>query len=197
MSERSIDPAGVEMALRLRYACEAHETSIGSHLDRVSHYTCVIARLLGLPEAHIEYLRHAAPLHDVGKIGLSTELLTKPTTLTEEEMETIRSHTVIGHRILAGSGSPVMQCAARIALSHHEAWNGRGYPHGLAGAEIPLDARITAIADVYDALLSRRAYKPAWEHDAVIHELQRLRTIKFDPDILDLFLENLSAVKVA
>lgn len=197
MSERAIDPAGVEMALRLRYACEAHETSIGAHLDQVSHYSCMIARRLGLPEAQIECLRHATPLHDVGKIGLSTELLTKPTTLTEEEMETIRSHTVIGHRILAGSGSPVIQCAARIALSHHEAWNGDGYPHGLAGTNIPLDARITAIADVYDALLSQRAYKPAWKQDAVVDELQRLRAVKFDPDILDLFLENLTEVKVA
>lgn len=197
MSERSTDHAGAEMALRLRYACEAHEKSIGPHLDRVSHYTCVIARLLGLPEAQIEFLRHAAPLHDVGKIGLSTELLTKPTTLTEEEMQTVRGHTVIGHRILAGSGSPVIQCAARIALSHHEAWNGRGYPHGLSGTDIPLDARITAIADVYDALLSQRAYKPAWKQDAVINELQRLRAVKFDPDILDLFLENLAGMKVA
>jgi putative two-component system response regulator len=192
-----MDEPGVEMALRLRYACEAHEASIGPHLDRVSHYVCVIARLLDLPPTHIAFLRHAAPLHDVGKIGLPTELLTKPARLTDEEMTVVRSHTVIGHRILAGSRSPVIQCAARIALSHHEAWDGSGYPHALAGQDIPLDARITAIADVYDALLSQRAYKPAWEHNAVILELQRLRGVKFDPAILDVFLENLSEVNAA
>jgi putative two-component system response regulator len=197
MNARALDPNGVEMALRLRYACEAHEESIAPHLDRVSDYACGIARMLDLPEEQIEFLRHAVPLHDVGKIGLSTELLRKPTTLTDAEMEIIRSHTLIGHRILAGSRSPVMQCAARIALSHHEAWNGHGYPHALAGSDIPIDARITAIADVYDALLSQRAYKPAWEHDAVILEMQRLRAVKFDPDLLDLFIENLAAVKVA
>lgn len=192
MSASIIDQAGMEMALRLRYACEAHEESIGPHLDRVSHYACTIARLLGQSEAQIEILRYAVPLHDVGKIGLSTELLTKPSRLTEEEMAIVRGHTIIGHRILAGSSSPLIQSAARVALSHHEAWDGSGYPHGLAGADISLDARITAIADVYDALLSQRAYKQAWEQSAVIHELQRLRGIKFDPQLLDLFLENLA-----
>src|SRR5688500_16556213 len=123
MSAQPIDHAGIEMALRLRYACEAHETSIGPHLDRVSHYACVVARLLGLPAAQIEILRNAVPLHDVGKIGLPTELLSKPTRLTEDEMDVVRSHTLIGHRILANSSSPLIQCAARIALSHHEAWD--------------------------------------------------------------------------
>jgi putative two-component system response regulator len=193
----AVDETGVEIALRLRYACEAHEPSIGPHLDRVSHTSCLIARLMNLSEGHIAQLRHAVPLHDIGKIGLPTELLNKPTRLTAEEMTLVQSHTVLGHRILEGSDSPVIQCAARIALSHHESWDGSGYPHRIAGTDIPLDARIAAIADVYDALLSQRAYKAAWERAAVVGELQRLRGIKFDPEILDLFLENLAAIEVA
>ena len=103
----------------------------------------------------------------------------------------VKTHTVIGHRIMEGSEWPVIQCAARIALSHHECWNGSGYPHGLAGDAIPLDARIVAVADVYDALMSQRAYKPAWEEDMVIAEMRRLRGDKFDPAVFDLFIENL------
>ena len=191
-----IDP-GAELALRLRYACEAHDTSISSHLDRVSNYACEIARRLALPEQRITDLRHATPLHDVGKIGLPITLLNKPGKLTAEEMAQIRSHTVIGYRILEQSPWPVIQCAARIALSHHEDWNGSGYPNGIAGTEIPLDARIVAVADVYDALMSCRAYKPAWEEDRVIAEMKRLRGLKFDPDVLDAFLEELPTLPLS
>lgn len=189
-----IDP-GIEMALSLRRACEAHDSTIASHLDHVTHYACEIGRLVGLPEARILDLRHATPLHDVGKIGLPLDLLNKPGALTAGEMETIKSHTVIGHRILDGTSSSIMQCAARIALSHHENWDGTGYPHNLRGENIPLDARIVAIADVYDALLSRRAYKPAWNEDLVIAELRRLRGTKFEPALLDLFLANVAQIE--
>ena len=183
--------AGVEMAGRLRLACEAHDGSISQHLDRVSRYSCDIARLMGWDEARLFELHHATPLHDLGKIAMPLEILNKVGRLTVDEMETIKMHTVIGHRILEGSTLPIIQCAARIALSHHECWNGGGYPHQLAGEAIPLDARIVAVADVYDALVSQRAYKPAWEEDLVIAELRRLREDKFDPSILDLFIENL------
>ncbi|MGC4072594.1 MAG: HD-GYP domain-containing protein [Nibricoccus sp.] len=188
---------GVEIAVRLRLACEAHDTSISSHLDRVSRYACEIGRLMGLDETRLLELHHATPLHDVGKIGLSQELLSKPGRLTREEMETIKSHSMIGYRMLEGSPWPVIQCAARIALSHHECWDGTGYPQGLVGEQIPLDARIVAVADVYDALLSARAYKPAWEEDLVVSEMRRMRETKFDPAILDLFLDNLSQMTVA
>jgi HD-GYP domain-containing protein (c-di-GMP phosphodiesterase class II) len=184
------DP-GMEMALRLRLACEAHDASISMHLDRVSRYACDIGRLMGLSEVQLTELRHATPLHDLGKIALPLEILNKVGRLTAEEMTTIKTHTVIGHRILDGSAWPVIQCAARIALSHHECWNGSGYPHRLRGEAIPLDARIVAVADVYDALMSQRAYKPAWEEDMVVAEMRRLRDDKFDPAILDLFIEHL------
>ncbi len=181
------DP-GIEMAMRLRLTCEAHDPLIGPHLDRVSRYACLIGRALGLSEPELFQLHHATPLHDLGKIGVPLEILNKAGRLTDTEMEIIKSHTVIGHRILEGSPFPVIQSAARIALYHHEAWDGTGYPHGLSRTEIPLDARIVAVADVYDALMSQRAYKPAWEVDAVLAELRRLRAVKFDPDILDAFL---------
>lgn len=185
---------GIEIAVRLRLACEAHDTTISSHLDRVSRYACEIGRRMGLSQARIFELHHATPLHDVGKIGIPVELLNKPGRLTSDEMETVKSHTTIGHRMLEGSPWPIIQCAARIALSHHECWDGAGYPLGLAGEAIPLEARIVAVADVYDALMSQRAYKPAWEEDAVIAELRRLRGTKFDPTILDLFLDHLRAM---
>jgi HD-GYP domain-containing protein (c-di-GMP phosphodiesterase class II) len=185
---------GIEIAVRLRLACEAHDTSISSHLDRVSRYACEIGRLMGLDKTSIQELHYATPLHDLGKIGLPQDLLSKPGRLTREEMETIKSHSMIGYRMLEGSPWPIIQCAARIALSHHECWDGSGYPQGLAGENIPLDARIVAVADVYDALLSQRAYKPAWEEDLVIAEMRRMRETKFDPAILDLFLNHLPAM---
>lgn len=190
---RSSDP-GVEMAVRLRLVCEANDASIVPHLDRVARYSCEIGRLIGLSAAQLIELSHAAPLHDIGKIALPPFLLNKPGELTPEEMEIVRTHTVIGHRILDGSEWPVIQCAARIALSHHENWNGDGYPYGLEGSHIPLDARVVAVADVYDALLSPRAYKPVWEENRVIEELRRLRGTKFDPEIADVFLEHLPAM---
>lgn len=191
----SIDP-GVELAIRLRLACEAHDTSISAHLDHVTHYACELARHIGLTEADLRDLHFATPLHDLGKIGLPPEILNKPGALTPAEMDVIRSHTVIGHRILDGSAHRVIQCAARIALHHHESWDGSGYPHKLRGTDIPLDARIVAIADVYDALLSRRAYKPAWEEEFVLAEMRRQRGLKFDPALVDIFLAHVARKEV-
>jgi putative two-component system response regulator len=192
LSSPSPDP-GVEIALRLRLACEAHDPSIGSHLNQVTRYACEISRLAKLGKEQIRDLHYATPLHDLGKIALPLSLLHKSGQLTVEEMNSIKPHTVIGHRILDGSPWPVIQCGARIALAHHECWNGEGYPNGWKGDRIPLDARIVAVADVYDALLSQRPYKPAWDMEQVVAEMRRLRETKFDPEILDLFLDNLPA----
>ena len=182
---------GMEMAIRLRSACEAHDVTIVKHLDRVSRYTGEIGRLMGLSTAQLIELHYASPLHDIGKIGLPLELLNKPGRLTADEMEIVKTHTVIGHRILEGSAWPVIHCAAQIALSHHECWNGRGYPHGVSGEAIPLCARIVSVADVYDALISQRAYKPAWEEERVLTEMRQMRETKFDPAILDLFMQHI------
>jgi putative two-component system response regulator len=191
MSHFSPDDPGRELAQRLRLACEAHDPSIGPHLDQVTRYACEIATRMGLSAGGIDEMKYAVPLHDLGKIGLPLSLLHKPGRLTLEEVEEAKTHTVIGHRILAGSTWPTLRCAAKIALSHHENWAGGGYPHGVAGEEIAPEARIAAVADVYDALSSPRAYKPAWETDRVVEEMRRLRGIKFDPAILDLFLAHL------
>jgi HD-GYP domain-containing protein (c-di-GMP phosphodiesterase class II) len=186
---------GIETAVRLRLACEAHDQTLGTHLDHVAAYACALGRLIGLPEDRITALLHASPLHDLGKIGLPLELVNKRGALTGPEMDFVRTHTTIGYRILQGSDSRVIQSAALIALHHHENWDGTGYPHGLSGDAIPLDARIVAIADVYDALASSRSYKPAWDRAAIVEELMRLRGMKFDPELVDVFLNNLSMVR--
>lgn len=191
MSASPFSDPGVEMAVRLRHACEVHDARIVSHLDRVSRYACEIGRLAGLPTARLIELHYAAPLHDIGKIGLPLGLLNKPGLLSAEERTLVQSHAVIGHRILDGSKWPVITCAAEIALSHHECWDGSGYPYGLSGTRIPLDARIVAVADVFDALISHRAYKPAWEEEHAISEMLKMRETKFDPEILDLFMKHL------
>ncbi len=194
MSSVPFQDPGVEAAVRLRLACEAHDETISSHLDRVTRYACAIGRLAGLSATRVAELHHATPLHDVGKIGVPIHLLNKPGRLSPEEMEIVKSHTLIGHRILDRSPWPVIRCAAVIALSHHECWDGRGYPHNLRGESIPLDARIVTVADVYDAMLSQRAYKPAWQEERVIAEMRQMRGTKFDPAIFDLFIENLPAL---
>lgn len=188
-----IDP-GIEMAARLRLVCEVHDPRIAGHLDRVSRFACELGRLAGLPTDHLMELHYAAPLHDIGKIGLPLSLLNKPGQLTPEERTLIQEHTVVGHRLLEGSSWSVIQCAARVALSHHECWDGSGYPHGLKGDKIPMDARLVAVADVFDALVSHRAYKPAWEEKHAIDEMVRMRGTKFAPDLLDLFLQNLEGL---
>ncbi len=188
MTVGELSDPGIEMALRLRYACEAHEHSISNHLDRVSLYACEIGRMMGFSMQHLAELRYAAPLHDLGKIYVPVNVLNKPGKLTPEEMEIVKAHTKLGHRMLEGSAWPVIRRAAEIALSHHECWDGSGYPYGLAGQNIPLDARIVAVADVYDALLSQRTYKPAWEESVVLNSMREMRGTKFDPEVLDVFL---------
>jgi putative two-component system response regulator len=197
MSAPSVRDSEIEMARRLRLACETHDPAIGPHLDRVTFYAGEIGQLLGLTPAQLEELRLAAPLHDLGKIGLPLALLNKPDRLLPAEMDLVKSHTRLGHKILDGSRWPALQTAADIALCHHECWDGSGHPQGLSGKRIPLAARIVAVADVYDALLSRRAYKPAWGEDAVIEEMRRQRGLKFDPEILDLFLAHLPHMTAA
>lgn len=194
MKKFAANDPGRELALRLRYACEAHDATIGSHLDRVSRYACEIGRLVGLSNQRLEELNLATPLHDLGKIGISLELLNKPGVLTAAEMNLVKQHTVIGHRMLDGSPWRLIRCAASIALCHHESWDGSGYPNRLCRDQIPLEARIVAVADVYDALASRRSYKPAWVEDRVITEMRQMRGVKFDPEILDVFLARLSRI---
>jgi putative two-component system response regulator len=180
-----LEAARVEVLERLARAAEFRDDLTGGHTRRVGELAERLARTLGLPEDEVEVVRRAAPLHDVGKIGLPDSILLNPGRLTPEEFERGKSHTWIGAGILAGSGVPTLQVAERVALHHHERWDGSGYPHGLRDEEIPLCARIVAVADVYDALTSARPYKAAWSPPEARAEIRRLAGRQFDPRVVE------------
>lgn len=194
----------------LARAAEYRDNETGRHVMRVGCYVGIIARAMKLDEETVELMEHASPLHDVGKIGIPDAILLKPGKLMPEEMDvmrehcqrgarvfevlssedwtTIKNHTEIGSRILGDSRSPLLRMASRIALTHHEHWDGNGYPLALSGANIPLEGRITAVADVFDALSTRRPYKPAFPLPKCFEIMQEGRGKHFDPDVLDSFM---------
>jgi putative two-component system response regulator len=174
-----------EVSQRLQAVCQAFDPDLAGHHERVSSAAAALALRLGLPRARVERIRIAAGLHDIGKIGVTREVLHRIGRLTSKELATIRSHPEIGHGILVGSEVAEIRDAAEVALCHHEHWDGTGYPRGLKEREIPLEARIVAIADVFDAMRSRRAYKEAWTDERVITEMKKGRAIHFDPDVFD------------
>jgi putative two-component system response regulator len=180
----------VETAERLAKALELHDSSTGEHVNRMALIASFLARHLGLSRDHVQLLRAAALMHDVGKIGTSAEILRKPGPLSAEERGEMERHTVIGHEILTNSESKLLRIAAVIALTHHERFDGTGYPHGLAGKEIPLDGRITAVADVFDALLSDRCYRPAHSVIEAVALMEAGRGTQFDPEVLDVLLSH-------
>jgi putative two-component system response regulator len=149
--------------------------------------SALLARQLGMPDGQIALIRRAAPLHDVGKIGVPDAILLKLGKLTEQEFAVVKTHTVIGARILSGGKFPLLRLAEEIAFSHHERWDGSGYA-SLAGTDIPLAGRIVAVADVFDALTQQRPYKPAWTIGDAIAEIQRQRGFQFDPGVVDAFV---------
>lgn len=181
---QELEDAQIETATRLALAAEYRDDSTGQHTHRVGDLAALLAEALGLPEAQVQALRIAARLHDVGKIGVSDLILLKPDKLTPDEFEHIKNHTVIGAQILSGGRSPILRLAEQIALTHHERWDGGGYPNGLAGEAIPLPGRIVAVADVYDALISERPYKRAWTKQEALIELEVQSGKMFDPQII-------------
>ncbi len=186
-----------ETILRLSLAAERRDPETANHLERMSRYSAVLARRAGLPPERVEEIRLASPMHDIGKIGIPDEVLTHRGAFSDAHRAVMREHTTIGWEILQGSESRLLETAATIARSHHEWWDGSGYPAGLAGADIPLEGRIVAIADVFDALSSARRYKPAYPIDRAVSTMQCERGTHFDPTLLDLFfadLDELSAV---
>lgn len=177
-----------EAILRLSRAAEHRDPETGMHLLRMSNYTRLIAGHLGLPPAEQELLLQAAPMHDIGKVGTPDHILLKPGRLTPEEFGIMQQHAAIGYEILRDSASPLLQCAATLALAHHEKFDGSGYPQGLAGESIPLHGRIVAVADVFDALTSERPYKKAWALDDAVDFLKSNTGSHFDPACVDAFL---------
>lgn len=173
---------------RLSRAAEFRDNETAEHNQRMSHYCKLIAARLGMEDARCEQIRLASVMHDVGKIGISDQILLKPGRLTPTEFEHIKSHPEIGHRILRDSSSPLLQLASTIALLHHERMDGAGYPAGLSGAAIPLEGRIVAVADVFDALTSKRCYRDALPVGQAIELLRQGSGTHFDPEIVQCFL---------
>lgn len=187
---RDLEEARVEVIDRLALAAEFRDDDTHQHTQRVAETCAAVARSLGLNPSYIEMLKRAAPLHDVGKIGISDTILLKPGKLTDEEFENMKTHTTIGAQILSGSKVGFLMLAEEIAVSHHERWEGKGYPQGLAGDAIPLSGRIVAVADVFDALTSDRPYKQAWSLEKALGEMESMKGRHFDPDVFDAFISN-------
>ncbi len=179
---------------RLVLAAEYKDEETGDHIIRMSRYSALIAEKLGLPAKRVKHILYAAPMHDVGKIGIPDTILLKPGKLTQEEFRIMKTHTIIGANILSYSKAEVLKVAEEIAISHHEKWNGEGYPQGLSGDKIPLVGRITSLADVFDALTSRRPYKDPYPVEMAIDIIRKERGRHFDPDMVDLILENMDNI---
>jgi len=180
---------------RLVLAAEFKDEDTGDHIIRISRYSVLIAKKLGLPEERIENIRYASPMHDIGKIGIPDSILLKKGRLTEQEFEIMKNHTKIGARILAGAKAPVLRLAQEIALTHHEKWDGTGYPAGLYKEKIPISGRIVGLADAFDALTSRRPYKNPYPMDIALKIIRKDRGTHFDPTVVDAFLDCIDEVK--
>jgi putative two-component system response regulator len=181
---KALEQAKLEIAERLAMAAEYRDDETHQHAERIGHTAALLAARLGLSATTVTDLRRAAPLHDIGKIAITDTILLKPGRLTAEEFEVIKTHTVIGARILSGSSARLLQLAEEIALSHHERWDGTGYPRELSGEAIPLTGRIVAVADVFDALTHRRPYKEAWPVDKAAEEVIKAAGSHFDPEVV-------------
>jgi response regulator RpfG family c-di-GMP phosphodiesterase len=177
-----------ELLFRMSRAAEFRDPETGAHIQRMSHYSRLIAGALGLCAEDQQLILQAAPMHDVGKIGISDHILLKPAALSSEEFAVMRTHAELGFELLKGSESMVLQTAAAIAISHHEKYDGGGYPFGLTGESIPLFGRIVAIADVFDALTSERPYKKAWPIEQALSHVRAGSGRHFDPDCVEALL---------
>lgn len=179
---------------RLARAAEFRDNETGAHVIRMSQYCAQLGNVAGLSETQCDLLLTASPLHDIGKIGIPDSILLKPGKLTPEEWEIMKTHTIIGTELLSGSGFALMKMAELIALTHHEKWDGTGYPKGLKGEDIPLVGRICGLCDVFDALTTKRPYKEAWSIDETIAEIKKQSGRHFDPHLVESFLKILPAL---
>ena len=175
-------------------AAEYRDNETGMHVIRISHYSRILARAIGYSETDAQELFYAAPMHDVGKIGIPDHILLKPGKLDEQEWEVMRQHTSIGAQIIGEHSSSLLQLAAELALCHHEKWDGSGYPNGLKGEEIPMGARIIAVVDVFDALSSERPYKKPWPLEQTLDFIKSNSGSHFQPELVEAFLANIEQI---
>lgn len=186
--------AYLDTIFRLALTVEYRDEDTANHLHRISNYTAIIAEGLGLSTNLIQNLRYASPMHDIGKICIPDAILNKPGRLTKAEFEEIKKHTIIGAKILSQSESEILKISEEIALSHHEMFNGKGYPHGLKGSQAPLSGQIVAVADVFDALTSKRCYKKAYSVERALDIMRKERGEHFQPDCLDAFFARIDDI---
>jgi putative two-component system response regulator len=189
LGERELMKSRIAMLEQQSVAAELHDDTTGEHCYRVGRLASILAKDYGLEDDVCFMIDLAARMHDIGKLAVPDSILLKPGRLTDGEREIMQQHTTAGAELLAKSNIPQMHVAEEIALHHHEWWNGKGYPHRLGGTGIPIAARITAIVDVFDALTHVRPYKPAWPVSQAMHEIRTLRSVQFDPDVTDLFMQ--------
>ena len=184
----------LDVIQRLARAIEYRDSETGMHIIRMSNYSACLAAKVGMNLNDCELILTASPLHDIGKIGIPDSILRKPGKLTPEEWAIMKTHTTIGAELLSGSNSRFLTMGKEIAISHHERWDGTGYPHGIKGKDIPFVGRICGICDVFDALTSKRPYKRAWSMDETLQEIKNQREKQFDPELVDVFFEILPQV---
>lgn len=188
---REIERTQKEIIYKMGEIGETRSKETGNHVKRVAEYSRLLGELAGLDEKHCDMLFTASPMHDIGKVGIPDAILNKPGKLTPEEFEIMKTHTEIGFNILKNSNEPIIKAAAIVAYTHHEKWDGSGYPNGIQGNDIHIFGRITAVADVFDALGSDRCYKKAWELERILELFKKERGKHFDPKLVDLFFDNL------
>jgi putative two-component system response regulator len=184
---KELQDSRLEVIHRLGLAAEFKDNETGFHIIRISKMCELIGKAIGLPDKRVELLLHASPMHDIGKIGIPDSILLKPGKLDKDEWEIMKTHTIIGAKMLEGHSSPLLQMGKEVALTHHEKWDGSGYPNGLSGEQIPITGRITALADVFDALTSDRPYKKAWSVEDALSEINSCNGSHFDPKLVDIF----------